>query len=274
MLQHPTATGKNWHVHYCSKAHNSSYDVVSYSNRSRIVVESCSYRNCNRPIGRNRASILYRFRDIASYLSKIADFNTPYLHLAPLRKLGVTPVEFLGDLWHQKTRIPALSCCFVCVILRLAVLSVRYQQRCDLSLPILQQLVLIIYTAPSSHSFLHCSSETLGSECTMINYCFQFTELVTVRWAPADVRPISCREYTRRSVVLTSTQAGSVSLPCQRNGARQDVLASNFANIHRFKNTDRLSNKPFLIWLLTTPPHFKNVATLPCNLSLIVFFWY
>jgi len=38
------------------------------------------------------------------------------------------------------------------------------------------------------------------------------------------------------------------------------------------KNTDRLSNKPFLIWLLTTPPHFKNVATLPCNLSLIAFF--
>jgi len=24
-----------------------------------------------------------------------------------------------------------------------------------------------------------------------------------------------------------------------------------------------LSNKPFLIWLLTTPPYFKHVATLP-----------
>ena len=30
--------------------------------------------------------------------------------------------------------------------------------------------------------------------------------------------------------------------------------------------TDR-SNKRFLIWLLTTPPHLKYVATLPCNLS-------
>jgi len=33
--------------------------------------------------------------------------------------------------------------------------------------------------------------------------------------------------------------------------------------------TDRLSSKPFLIWLLTAPPHLKYVATLPCNLSLI-----
>jgi len=35
---------------------------------------------------------------------------------------------------------------------------------------------------------------------------------------------------------------------------------------------DRLSNKPFLIWLLTILPHLKYVAALPCNLSLIAFF--
>jgi len=34
----------------------------------------------------------------------------------------VTPVEFRGDLWHQKTRVPGLSCGVVCVIVRLAVL--------------------------------------------------------------------------------------------------------------------------------------------------------
>jgi len=34
----------------------------------------------------------------------------------------VTPVEFHGDLRRQKTRVPALSCGVVCVILRLAVL--------------------------------------------------------------------------------------------------------------------------------------------------------
>jgi len=33
--------------------------------------------------------------------------------------------------------------------------------------------------------------------------------------------------------------------------------------------TRRLRNIPFLIWLLTTPPHLKYVATLPCNLSLM-----
>ena len=69
---------------------------------------------------RNHASILYRFPDIASYLSKVADFDPPHLHLAPPQ--GIIPVEFRGDLWHQKTRVPVVSCGVVCVILRLAVL--------------------------------------------------------------------------------------------------------------------------------------------------------
>jgi len=64
--------------------------------------------------------ILYRFRDIASYLSKVADFDPPHLHLAPPQ--GVIPVEFCGDLWHTKTRVPGLSCGVVCVILPLGVL--------------------------------------------------------------------------------------------------------------------------------------------------------
>jgi len=33
-----------------------------------------------------------------------------------------------------------------------------------------------------------------------------------------------------------------------------------------------MQQKPFLIWLLTTPPHLKYEATLPCNLSFVVFF--
>ena len=32
---------------------------------------------------RNHASILYGFRDIAGYLSKVADFDPPHLHLVP-----------------------------------------------------------------------------------------------------------------------------------------------------------------------------------------------
>ena len=60
---------------------------------------------------RNHASIFYRFRDIAGYLSKVADFDPPHLHLAPPQ--GVTPVEFRGDLWHQKT-ICGIVCCCLC----------------------------------------------------------------------------------------------------------------------------------------------------------------
>ena len=64
--------------------------------------------------------IFYRFRDIASYLSKVDDFDPPHLHLAPPQ--GIIPVEFHGDLWNQKTRVPGLSCGVVYLILRLAVL--------------------------------------------------------------------------------------------------------------------------------------------------------
>jgi len=47
-------------------------------------------------------------------------FNLPHLHLPPPQ--GVTPVEFRGDLWYKKTRVPTLSCGVVCVIPSLAVL--------------------------------------------------------------------------------------------------------------------------------------------------------
>jgi len=45
------------------------------------------------------------------------------------------------------------------------------------------------------------------------------------------------------------------------------------SNLNRFlKITDRLSNKTFLIWLLTTPPNLQYVVVLPCNLSLMTCF--
>ena len=34
----------------------------------------------------------------------------------------MTPLEFRGDLWHPKTRVPGVSCDVVYVILRFAVL--------------------------------------------------------------------------------------------------------------------------------------------------------
>jgi len=60
----------------------------------------------------------------------------------------------------------------------------------------------------------------------------------------------------------------------KRTSARDNqVFACNFAKYSPIKKfTHRLSNKPFLIWLLTTPPHLKYVATIPCNLSLMACF--
>ena len=63
--------------------------------------------------------IFYRFRDIAGYLSKVADFDPQPAFGAPV---GLIPVEFRGDIWRPKTRFSGLSCGVVCVILCLAVL--------------------------------------------------------------------------------------------------------------------------------------------------------
>ena len=69
---------------------------------------------------RNYTSILYRFRVIVHFLSKVTNFNPPHLHLSPPK--GVIPFEFRRELWCQKNRVPELSCGIICVILRLAVL--------------------------------------------------------------------------------------------------------------------------------------------------------
>ena len=48
---------------------------------------------------------------------------TPHLHLAPPQ--GLIPVEFRGDLWHPKTRVPGLSCGVVCVLLIAVLVELR-----------------------------------------------------------------------------------------------------------------------------------------------------
>ena len=60
----------------------------------------------------------------------------------------------------------------------------------------------------------------------------------------------------------------------RRKFTRQSRFCLFLPHIHRFKKyfTLRLSNKPFLIWLLTPPPHIKYVVTVPCNLSLLTCF--
>jgi len=75
------------------------------------------HRQCHHSIEciRNYASVLYHFRDMASYLWKFANFDLLHLHLAP--PLGVTPFEFRKDFSQKKT----IEYGIVCVILHLAV---------------------------------------------------------------------------------------------------------------------------------------------------------
>ena len=59
--------------------------------------------------------------------------------------------------------------------------------------------------------------------------------------------------------------------PSSQRARDNHVLACNFAKylpIYKFFSLT-LSSKPFLIWLLTTIPHLKYVATLHYNLSLM-----
>jgi len=74
-------------------------------------------------------SILYHFRVIARFSSKVANFNPSHLHLSPPSGVMIT-FEFRHDLWHQKTRVMGLSCVVICVILRLAIL-IQYRSVTD-----------------------------------------------------------------------------------------------------------------------------------------------
>jgi len=66
----------------------------------------------------------------------------------------------------------------------------------------------------------------------------------------------------------------AVCWPGAQSARDNHALACNFAkySLILIFFTHRLSHKPFLIWLLTIPPHLEHVAKLPCNLSLMACF--
>jgi len=66
-------------------------------------------------------SIVYRFRDTAGYLSKVADSDLLHLHFWRPRR-GWPRLNFVEIFGIRKLRVPRLSCGVVCGILRLAVL--------------------------------------------------------------------------------------------------------------------------------------------------------
>jgi len=92
---------------------------------------------------KNCVSIFCRFRDIAGYLSKVVDFDPPNLHFgAPV---GVNPVEFRGDLWQPKSRLPGLSCCTVTVCFYIEPLYTVSQKK--------QDTKLLAITSPTTIGF-------------------------------------------------------------------------------------------------------------------------
>ena len=118
-------------VNQCTKFEISSSPVtklwMGVQNAENGVVRGHSRSSAMSPFDREHTTscstlieTMCRFRDIADYLSKVANFDPLHLHLA--HPQGAISVEFRRDLWHQKTRVHGLSCGVVCVILRLAIL--------------------------------------------------------------------------------------------------------------------------------------------------------
>ena len=82
----------------------------------------------------------------------------------------------------------------------------------------------------------------------------------------------TCQSYKQERDCLVHFARLTNTLLKDGESARDNlVLACNFAKYSPILIffTHTLRNKSFLIWLLTTPPHLKYVATLPCNLSLM-----
>jgi len=81
---------------------------------------------------------------------------------------------------------------------------------------------------------------------------------------------MACSCYYRALLLKSFSSVLARRAKCMRQPCSSLQLCQIFTDLIFF--THRLSNKPFLIRLLTTPPHLKYVATLPCNLSLIACF--
>jgi len=77
-----------------------------------------------------------------------------------------------------------------------------------------------------------------------------------------------------RGCLMHFARLANTLLKDEESARDNHVFACNFAKYSPILIffTHRLSNKPFLIWLLTTPPHLKYAATLPYNLTLMACF--
>jgi len=85
----------------------------------------------------------------------------------------------------------------------------------------------------------------------------------------------SSHVYDIRGCFMHFLHLLAVWRPGARSARDNHLLARNFARylpILKILFPDRLINKHLLIRLLTTPPHLKYVATLPCIFLVIACF--
>jgi len=80
--------------------------VVSDNNNSTLCHRNCVY--------------IVPFLTQVELVFEYRKFFLPYVYLAP--PLVAISLEFDQELWHQKTRLPRLSCIIGCVMISLAVL--------------------------------------------------------------------------------------------------------------------------------------------------------
>ena len=77
-----------------------------------------------------------------------------------------------------------------------------------------------------------------------------------------------------RGCLMHFARLANTLLKTKKSAWDNHVFACNFAKYSPILIfvTLRLNDKLFLIWLLTTPPHLKYAATLPCNLLFMACF--
>ena len=86
------------------------------------------------------------------------------------------------------------------------------------------------------------------------------------------VAKLRTRAWLSHALCTPGQHTGKRRRKCMKQSRSCLQLCQIFTDFEKKKITYKLSSKPFRIWLLTTPPHLKYVATVPRNLSLMAWF--
>jgi len=142
--------------------------------------------------------------ELVHFSSKVANFNPHHLHLS---------FEFRRELWCQKTRVQALSCGIICVILSLAVL-IQYRSVTDTQTDTRRRHILRSARRRAVKRFMTCKHKQTG--------------LPVHRTVVVACRPAS-RSATRDNAQFSKPcscwpAAAGVGSPCQESLARSSTV--------------------------------------------------